>query len=58
MTSLEKQIEDKQKLVEGKRIEYERTKSDQEEAYRNYSELRNRINQEIKDLKVEDARSR
>lgn len=58
MTDLQKQIDEKWKLVEGKRIEYEKAKSDQAEAYRNYSELRDRINQEIKDLKIEDARSR
>ncbi len=58
MTDLQKQIDEKWKLVENKRVEYEKAKSNQDEAFKSYSELRNKVNSEITELKVEDARSR
>ena len=58
MTNLEKQIEEKLKAVEKKRIEWEEAKSLEDEASKEYFDFRRKIEAEIKALKARDATER
>ena len=58
MTDLQKQINEKWKLVEEKRLKYEKAESERNSLRDDYYECRRSINDEIEELKRKDALER